>query len=114
MMTMTVRMRRKRSEVEMLEGSGAEGADSCEGDEHSSGESSSDDTISHSDSDSVPAPTAAAPKSTAKPVQKDTAPEFGSKRTSERKETKSLKRQQITGEVEKTKSGNTIKKNRVR
>ena len=117
-----------------------EGADLCEGDEHSSGESSSDDTISHSDSDSVPAPTAAAPKSTAKPAptaaapkstakpapkaatpkstaktaQKDTALEFGSKRTSERKETKSLKRQQITGEVEKTKSGNTIKKNRVR
>jgi len=143
----------EEEEVEMLEGSGAEGADSCEGDEHSSGESSSDDTISHSDSDSVPAPTAAAPKSTAKPAptaaapkstakpaptaaapkstakpapkaatpkstaktaQKDTALEFGSKRTSERKETKSLKRQQITGEVEKTKSGNTIKKNRVR
>ena len=114
-------------EVEMLQGSGVEGADLCEGDEHSSGESSSDDTISHSDSDSVSAPTAAAPKSTAKPApkaatpkstaktaQKDTALEFGSKRTSERKETKSLKRQQITGEVEKTKSGNTIKKNRVR
>ncbi len=65
--------------MEMLEGSGAEGADSCEGDEHSSGESSSDDTISHSDSDSVPAPTAAVPKSTAKPAPTAAAPKSTAK-----------------------------------